>query len=109
MKDGNSGLVVISITVIRRGEDSQGERSIMFRHLVFVALAIHFMSPYDQTELITLQESLTLGRTVEIAAASQLIILKSVRGGIDGVTPQQIAHRLSLRYLHKTVDPLNFI
>ena len=100
---------MVSITVIRRGEDRQGDWPIIVRHLVFVALAIDLMSPYDQTELITLQESLTLGRTVEIAAASQLIILKSVRAGIDGVTPQQIAHRLSLCYLHKTVDPLNFI
>lgn len=78
MKDGNCGLVVVCITVIRRREDSQGKGPIVLSHLVLVALAIHFVSPDDEIELIVFEEALALDGTVEIAAAPQFIVLELV-------------------------------
>jgi hypothetical protein len=46
--------------------------------LVFVALAVDLVSPDDEIELIIFEEALALDGTVEIAAASQFIVLKLV-------------------------------
>ena len=78
MEDSHCGLIVICITVIRRREDSQGKRPIIVSHLVFVTLAVDLVSPDDEIELIIFEEGLALDGTVEIAAASQFIVLKLV-------------------------------
>lgn len=75
------------ITILRSGEDSQGQRLLIDIVLILETLHLHLMTSYDHLYVIALQKFCSLSPTIKIRAASHFIVHPIFATVICWVTP----------------------